>query len=178
MSRLFCRGDEPKLKGVNDLPRIEITTVAFLQNQWFRSPEKIRRIYEKHPGRRQQLIKGFLFMGCLTGRRLKAAFGDGVEQIIWEEVSTEIGGKSSSKFRADPEHIESVIQKFKPNIVLTFGSIATKAIQDFEGSMFSRSVIFQWCAGPHPTARYADVNQKLNKVATWWKDIRKGGDAH
>lgn len=81
--------------------------LAILQNQWFRNPAKAREIYERNPELRNKLIAGFLFSGCLTGRRLQSAFGDLCDSIIWEESSPEIGGFSVSKFTHDPEHIKS-----------------------------------------------------------------------
>lgn len=161
------------MKGVIKLLQSEIVTVAFLQNQWFEDPKRVRRLYEKHPDRRQQFIRDFLFMGCLTGRRLEATFGDDVDQIIWEEVSKEIGGKSSSKCKADLQHIESIIEKFKPNIVLSFGIIATQAIGRLELNRINQAVLFQWKTCIHPAARQANIMQELRSTADWWRDIKK-----
>lgn len=125
--------------------------LAILQNQWFKNPAKVREIYERNPELRNQLIKRFLFMGCLTGRRLQEAFGDLCDQIIWEEASPEIGGFSASKFTPDPEHIKAAIEKHQPDVVLCFGKIASDAVRSVccDTSVRHPAVMF----GPHPAAR-------------------------
>lgn len=63
-----------------------MTIVVILQNQWFKDPEGIRAMFAEHPERRERYIEAFLFMGCLTGKRLRSAFGDELcDEIIWEE---------------------------------------------------------------------------------------------
>lgn len=90
--------------------------LAFLQNQWFKDPEGVKAMFAEHPERRERYIEAFLFMGCLTGRRLKSALGEELcNQIVWEEISPEIGGHASSKFPPDLAHI---IGKHKPDVVI------------------------------------------------------------
>ena len=130
--------------------------LAFLQNQWFREPEKVKAIMERNPGKRNWFIGTYLFMGCLTGRRLEAALGEDLcNEIIWEEVSPEIGGKSSSAFPADLPHIRRAIEQHKPDVILAFGKIAKDALQ-----CMGIKAIF----GPHPAARFGAV-QGLEQVA-------------
>lgn len=54
--------------------------VAFLQNSWFpaKSIATVKRAYEGRPTPegRARLTRAYLFFRCLTGRRLKAAFGE------------------------------------------------------------------------------------------------------
>ena len=138
-------------------------TVAFLQNQWFKDPASVRQVFDRHPDKRQELIARFLFGSrCLTGRRLKAAFGGATDSIIWEQSSPEIGWHSGSTFKADQQHIVSVIEQFRPDIVLTFGTIAKKAV--FE---CCSPLDFRWWAGPHPAARQRDVMYELKRMAKW-----------
>lgn len=145
--------------------------VAFLQNQWFNDPDGARRLFEKPrdgmapEALRERLIASFLFMGCLTGRRLRTAFGEGwTEQIIWEEVSREIGGKSSSAFPADLHHICDVLDRHRPTHVLAFGRIASDALkQHFSGFVF-QNYSFDLITGPHPAARHATVMSELRSM--------------
>lgn len=132
--------------------------LAFLQNQWFREPEKVKRMYEEHPEQRNRLIEAFLFMGCTTGRRIRKTFGEDLcDLIIWEEASSEIGGKASSFFRAEPAHIKKAIELHKPDIILTFGVEAKRALnQVWKGTIIH-------C--PHPAARGKEIVPTLYKCA-------------
>lgn len=68
------------------MPKLEPTRiVAFLQNQWFRDPERVKQIIQRMVDRydekdpqeiREFYIAAYLFMGCLTGKRLQASCGD------------------------------------------------------------------------------------------------------
>src|SRR4051812_41878052 len=102
-----------------------IQVLAFLQNQWFRNPEKVQRMYEENPEHRNDYIRHFLFMGCLTGRRLEQALGEPLcQRIIWEEASPEVGGYASSVFAPDLDHMRKAVEKFSPDIVIAFGKVA------------------------------------------------------
>lgn len=105
-----------------------MTILAFLQNMWFKNPEAAKDVFARHPERRNQLIGTYLFMGCLTGQRLEAAFGDLCDTIIWEEVSPEIGGRSSAIFPADHKHMQEAIAYHKPDVILAFGKLASDAL--------------------------------------------------
>lgn len=121
--------------------------VAFLQNQWFKNPDRVKRLMDRNPEAREWYIKKFLFMGCLTGRRLQGAFGEELcSEIVWEETSRNIGGASNSVFPADEQHIEKVIEKHNPEIILAFGKVAQNGLW-----CKSRGVpVFNF---PHPAAR-------------------------
>jgi hypothetical protein len=120
--------------------------LAILQNQWFKDPEAVQAIYDRHPDRRNDLNSRYLFMGCLTGRRLQQALGDLCDSIIWEEASPKVGGFSASKFPADPKHIASAIEKHKPDLVLCFGKIAADGVKALNLSL-------PVLCGPHSAAR-------------------------
>lgn len=136
-----------------------MSILAFLQNQWFRDPEAARDVFARHLDRRNDLIRLYLFMGCLTGRRLRTAFGDLCEDIVWEECSPEIGGKSSAAFPADLEHMRAAIMKHCPIYILAFGKTAIEATRQVAPSC--AKVL---CA-PHPAARGASVPWELRMVA-------------
>jgi hypothetical protein len=128
-----------------------------MQNQWFRDPDNVREMYERNPERRNRYIKKFLFMGCLSGKRLERAFGELCDSIVWEEASPEIGGQSSALFRADHAHIQQAIEQHKPDIILAFGKEASEAIK----KLWSGKVVY--C--PHPASRFADIELRLRNGA-------------
>lgn len=152
--------------------------VAFLQNQWFTNPDRVRATYasaEKRQGKdyaekvRQRMIRYALFAGCLTGRRIEAAFGEGViDAIRWEEASREIGGKPSSVFPPDIKHICRVIEEEQPELVLTFGKVAWQGVNLALNQSHYRCVLIR---GPHPAARHGTVVQELECMAAEY-DIR------
>lgn len=128
--------------------------VAFLQNQWFKNPERMQGIRSREPwlsAPRHKWNATWLFFGCLTGRRLQQVFGEELcDEIIWEEISPEIGRNSNSVFKADHDHIRLVLNEHKPKIVLAFGRPAENAlrlIQSIDNPGWKLVV------GPHPAAR-------------------------
>jgi hypothetical protein len=147
----------------NEIPYVfPCKVVAFLQNMWFKDPVGVKRIFDKRPELREELISRFLFMGCMTGRRLRKAFPEEtIDQIVWEEVSREFGGKASSCFEPDEAHIRGVLEKHKPGIVLTFGKIAEKPLR----KIHREGVAWELLVGPHPAARHGTVTKELDDVA-------------
>jgi hypothetical protein len=131
------------------------TVLAFLQNQWFKDPQGVKALYARHPDKRNDFIARFLFMGCLTGKRLQKAFGAEVcNSIIWEEASPEVGGHSSSVFKADPAHIEAAIKLHNPEVILCFGKIACDAVRLAVQSIHQdKGILIPTLYGPHPAAR-------------------------
>lgn len=129
-----------------------------MQNQWFRDPEAVKRIFARWPLMRRQLVARFLFSsGCKSGRVLKSVFGDRINKIEWEEASREIGCEASSCFKADPEHLRAVLDEVKPDVVLAFGRIAGDALAPLVSPL-------KLIVGPHPTARGADTLQRLQAM--------------
>lgn len=134
--------------------------VGFLQNMYFRDPERTKAMFAEHPERRERYISAFLFMGCLTGKRLETIFGEDLcNEIIWEEVSREIGGHSRSLFAADRQHIMGVINKHKPAVILVFGKIAAEGVKSLPN--VDAAIIY----GPHPAARNSAI-EGLRKMRT------------
>lgn len=143
--------------------------VCFLQNQWFRDPERMRKIQQNEHWRdasHHRWVKTWLFFGCLTGRRLQQAFGEELcDQIIWEEISKELGGKSSSVFPPDFVHMLDVVQQHKPTHIIALGKHAAQAVcyivEQHSNIVLDCKVIL----GPHPAARHATVVQELRAIA-------------
>lgn len=139
--------------------------LAFLQCQWFKNPDAVRAIYAKHAtdlDRRAKLNARFLFRESLTGKRLRYAFGDLCREVVWEEVSTEIGGGSSAVFPANAGHMCSVLNHHRPSIVMTFGKIAADAMRRIDCDGLDRP--YKVICGPHPAARCESVVDDLRKM--------------
>jgi hypothetical protein len=128
-----------------------MTILAFLQNQYFKNPDKARQVFARNPTLRNKLITSFLFAGCLTGRRLQEALGSELcNQIIWEETSREVGGHSASRFAPDLDHMRNAIETHKPDVVLCFGKIAHDAMRQLQDrELLVNAVIY----APHPASR-------------------------
>lgn len=142
--------------------------VAFLQNQWFRDPERIKAMFAENPEHRERYISAFLFMGCLTGKRLQSVFGEDLcDAIIWEEISPEIGGYASSRFPADTAHVTRVLEKHTPTVVLAFGKIANDALRSM---VVDAAIIY----GPHPAARNGAIEglRKMRAELEPFKEYR------
>lgn len=149
----------------------QMKIVGILQNQWFKNPAKIKRLIaekesEGFADAREFYIATFLFWGCLTGRRLRATLGeDYCNEIVWEECSREMGNSASSRFPADLKHIQQVIAKHKPDVVIAFGQLAKDALlQIYQATPHLTQKIFTLLLAPHPAARQGDVLQQLRNL--------------
>jgi hypothetical protein len=131
--------------------------VAFLQNLWVKDPERAQRAIDKH-GRRH-MIRNLIFVESKTGKRLRQAFGDMVDQIVWEESTKEIASNPQTICFPDPEHIKEVLETYQPLVVIAFGTLAHRAVPLLckPGTHYISS--------PHPAARMSDVPIRLHNVA-------------
>ncbi len=145
--------------------------LAFLQNQWFRDPDKIRKMIaeagdaQRQKELRRRLTKWALFAGCKTGRVLNRCLGEDLcERMIWEESSKDIGGHSSASFPADLAHIAECYEEFQPEIVVGFGRTAGDALVALrEEYQIPTKVVF--LSAPHPAARHQGVEAEIRLVA-------------
>lgn len=133
--------------------------VAFLQNIWVNNPDRAREcIARRGEEYRRRLIAYALFSGCLTGKRLKAAFGEDLcKQILWEEASREIAGNARKVCKPDHAHIAAVLERERPDIVLAFGQMAGAAV----AGLWHGPLIY----APHPAARQAYITHELRRAA-------------
>jgi hypothetical protein len=148
--------------------------VAFLQNMWFRDPERSQKLLEMYESReadgRERFVRDFIFFGCLTGRRLLTAFGDEMRwSIVWEEASRAIHGHSSAAPPADPQHMNAVMLKHQPAVVLLFGKIAQSGyvLCEYRHRILPVHII----ALPHPAARGGNVISELAAGAKRLREI-------
>ena len=136
--------------------------VAFMQNMWVRNPQKVRESIErmhwmKRDEYRRRLIRYCLFAGCVSGRRLKAAFGGLCDEIIWEEATHEIADNPRVVLPPCERHIHAALDEYNPDIVITFGRVAGDAV-----AKIWPAKIIRCC---HPAARQSDTIQKLKAAA-------------
>lgn len=136
--------------------------LAFLQNQWFKEPERVQEIYARSPEHRQDFNARFLFYRSLTGKRIQKAFGELIHKIIWENASPKIGGRSGAKFKADIDHMYKIIEQEHPDVILAFGMVASQALIDMKED-HDATKEFKLICGPHPAARYP-VMDELKKM--------------
>lgn len=139
--------------------------LAILQNQWFKDPDRIAAIYARHADDldyRARLNARYLFCKSLTGRRLKAAFGDLCDSIVWEEASPQVGGRSSSAFRADIQHIKRLVDHHQPEVIIAFGKIAQDGVWR---SMAIQRRSFMLFGTVHPAARGNGTVRTLAETA-------------
>lgn len=153
---------------VHPMPTDEIqrvTILAFMQCQWFRNPDKVRRLMDScsDPERfRRRMIAYALFAGCKSGRVLKKVFGEELcERIIWEEASREIGGQSSACFPADIAHIKARIEQEQPDMIISFGKIASSGV---EAALRQIPGLWSHIHAPHPAARHPSVMAELDEA--------------
>jgi hypothetical protein len=130
--------------------------VAFLQNLWVKDPTRVQAMFERYPEQREYMLRKLLFCGGRTGTILKATLGwDLCLKIIWDESTTQIAGDSKFVFPPEPAHIRRVLEKHRPEIVVTFGLIASKSVFKVFSEMMAGLGEFkcQFRSVPHPCAR-------------------------
>lgn len=137
-----------------------ITIMGFLQNMWVKDPAKVQAALNRSddPNVWEFWVKALLFSGCLTGKRIKSAFGSLADNIIYDECSKEIADNPKTICKPNPDHIKRSLIKHEPNIVIAFGNHAYKALLPF--SMYYDMII----KSPHPAARQPDTIQKLRAI--------------
>lgn len=115
-----------------------------LQNQWFKDPvrtQQVLALYKDHKGEEagwNRFVRDMLFLGCLTGRRIKDAFGEDLcwdavvgehpVTTVFEETSREIGDHPSAVFPPDPEHLVASLRRHRPGLIVAFGRVASTAL--------------------------------------------------
>lgn len=64
-------------------------TLAFLQNMWVKNPDRVKAMVQREGEEfRRRFMEYALFRGCLTGRRIKAAFGELCDEITSQRTLT------------------------------------------------------------------------------------------
>jgi hypothetical protein len=152
--------------------------LGLLENQWFHDPARVRAILAEKKAQgvvplmryRERLVAVGLFGGCVTGRRIKNAFGhDLVHAMTWEESTPEIAGDPGQKFPPDSLHVREVIEFHGIEVAVAFGRSAQMAIQ---GLLPANRII----KAPHPANRSPETMEQLREAAQRLRDILQGGN--
>lgn len=151
--------------------------LAILQNQWFHDPAKAERCIKQGlerfgPIYRDRFTALMLFAGCKTGRTLKTVFGQLIEDITWCEASTVIGGYAASAAPHDPDHLREVFFRHKPDVVIAFGLIAQKGVDEVL-PLCAPPLTVSVLKAPHPAARGGEVLSRLIAIRDQLIQIRQ-----
>lgn len=139
-----------------------MTIMGLLQCTWAHEPERVDKWFARDPERRNKKIATLLFGSrCLTGRRLREAFGPLCDDIIWENATPVIAGQASGCPPGDPKHVQAALERIKPDVVLAFGGVADNALSCVVRALNPRTIII---SGPHPASRRKDTPQQLEDM--------------
>lgn len=140
--------------------------LAILQNTWARDPERVTESLERFAkmGIRHKFVAKLLFSGSLTGRRIQAAFGSYVDDMIFEEASPLVTGVSSGSPKADLDHIFEFIGRHQPDVIIGFGRTACDAVAALVSSG-RLDMAFHFIRTVHPACRDGSTFEQLQKAA-------------
>lgn len=133
--------------------------LAFLQNPGFKpdTPDDVLYRYNTDDEFRKKTLKKYM-----TGQRLVIAFGEELfDSIIWDNVILATG-TLRKKTPPDMEHVEATLREIKPDIVITFGSVAAKAM-----------IMSNW-DGPHFNCRHPNARGITNSELRQFAEMIKG----
>lgn len=136
--------------------------VAILQNTWARDPATVQAMLDRDPATRAVKVALLLFgFGCRSGQRLRTAFGDLCDSIVWENACPIVSGPRAPTPAPDCNHVARVLDRYDPALILAFGRVACWAV---EGAPARTGFVTRFY-GPHPAARHASVIADLNAMA-------------
>lgn len=103
--------------------------LGMLQNMWVRDPAAAQRIIDHHgPRARRRMIAAWM-PKTPSGRALRRAFGPTFEQIVFDNVASEVASRSDAAPPVDHLHIRRLLDQFEPDVVLAFGRRAVEALR-------------------------------------------------
>ena len=138
-----------------------LTIMGLLQNTWAYSPERVVTWFADSKLRNRKIAMLLFGSRCLTGRRLRKAFGPLCDNIVWENATLIVSGQASGHPPGDPEHVTAAIARIDPDILLVFGKVAADTFLNSErGRYHDCRVIY----GPHPANRRKDTPQQLEDM--------------
>lgn len=133
----------------------EMIVMGLMQNTWARDPVRVTKMLCRNPELRNVLIAQLLFAGCMSGRRLRTAFGPLCDDIVWENATPVVTSSPNAKVAGDADHLRASLAYVKPDVVLAFGKVARDTITAaaYEGVVIP---------GPNPVARTGGIDARLN----------------
>ncbi len=138
--------------------------VGFLQNAWFKQPERLRR----HSPETRRRIWLYALYHSYTGKKLRQHLGAVYDDVHWENASPLVATHSTKAYRADYDHIAGVLTDQSPDVVLAFGQIASDALAKcWHGHLL---------CGPHPAARF-EKDAALSAMAVRLRSFFNGDAA-
>lgn len=142
---------------------MKITIVAFMQNPWF-PPGTEPAV--KHAYRTLQDFHKKVLRSTMSGQRLLMAFGEEYyERIWWDNIAPEPADHPRGKTKVDMKHVDTLIEIWKPQLVLTFGSVAGEAI---DGSLMCLHRKVMKCHHPNAMGRtQAELDNFAQDVRDW-----------
>lgn len=133
---------------------MKLTILAFLPNPWF--PEGTSRgIVEQY--QTDQEFHRDLLKCTMAGIQLHQAFGEEMwKRIIWENVSPVVTDHPRKKAAKNQGHVDAIISKHKPDLILAFGEQAHQAVSDSVGAIRTKVMV---CHHPGSRVHYqADLD--------------------
>ncbi len=142
--------------------------LAFMQNPWFPAGTQ-KEVIDKY--RTNQEFHRRLLARCMSGNRLLTAFGPKMFNAIWwDNVAPLAAVEAAGVTDINMQHVESTIAEVKPDMIICFGKIAEKAL---EQSILAINIDFLCCH--HPDARgysQIDLGQFAVEVEEWCNQWR------
>ena len=141
---------------------------AFMQNPWF-SPGTRPEIIDRY--KTDQEFHRRLLAQTMSGGRLLNAFGPEMfNRIHWDNVAPNAAVEAAGETDLDMNHVESVIEKTAPNLIITFGKLAEEAM---EKSILAVTIDYMVCHHPNARGKTAgDLGQFAVEVEAWCNDWR------
>lgn len=145
--------------------------LVFMQNMWVKEPAKVQVVLDRHkdkPDFWNRMVKSLLFSGCITGKRIKQAFGDLTTDMIFDESTKEILNNPRDVPKADLVHMRNTILRIRPDAILTFGNHAAKGLDKIITSpyvFYHIRIPKHIFNAPHPAARQPETITRLKNIA-------------
>lgn len=144
----------------------EIKIVAFMQNPWF--PEGTQKHHLDRYTTDQEFHRRVL-ANTVSGRRLLESFGHPFfDRIWWDNVCPKATHRPDGQGTVDMMHVERVISEQDPDLILTFGTLASEALQRSAGAI-RRKVMH--CH--HPNARHRTQREMSDFAITVMQWVRE-----
>lgn len=160
--------------------------LAIMQNQWLKDPATQYRALEDAEKRRgiefrtkmwRRMIQYALFAGCQSGRVLKRHLGEELcEEMVWDEASKIITDNPKECPPADLDHIRRTLEDVKPDVVITFGRIASDGVDavldpGLESRRTFRGRKLTLIQSPHPAARGGIQQESVREACAAFRAV-------
>lgn len=153
---------------------INMKVLAIMQNMWVKNPPAVKKLLANGVDW-NYMVRRFLFNGCRTGQRILEVFGkENAYDFIYDESTPEIADNPNTIFKPDPKHIVKSLKTHQPDLVISFGGIANKAVDAILIDLAKVNKIWQkvnHVKCPHPAARQVQSQLQLKIQANHVKEL-------